>query len=172
MPDEMAGRLSPGVNLYRKKNNIVYGPKGTDVTITTFSLDQPEFTFNHVLNFIDQLRSSEVKAEQVLADLSKVPLALFSINSAKQGKLEQMNPQVQHTLYELSLYLCQKNMSRGLSNFMIILRKKETTMFFLLTEDTLVIILQRIRCLKAQHTKYESIKIRKKIFLLSLMPRN
>jgi hypothetical protein len=86
-PDEMTGRLSADSSIYRRTHEIIYGPKGTDVRETTFSMDLPEFNFDVVVDFLEQLKGKEFKAREFVDSFSKkIPVALFTINTLKRGK--------------------------------------------------------------------------------------
>jgi hypothetical protein len=84
---EMAGDFDLTTSSYRREHNIIYGPKGTDVTETTIDLDQPEFNLADVIKFSNLLRSKEFRVEQIIHDISKVSIALFNVTRSKQ-KLE------------------------------------------------------------------------------------
>jgi hypothetical protein len=86
-PAEMEGKLTSGTSSYRKTHGIIYGPKGTDVSETTISLDLPEFNFDVVIDFLEQLKGKEFKADEFVENFSrKIPVALFAINMLKRGK--------------------------------------------------------------------------------------
>jgi hypothetical protein len=73
-PAEMEGKLTSGTSSYRKTHGIIYGPKGTDVSETTISLDLPEFNFDVVIDFLEQLKGKEFKADEFVENFSrKIP---------------------------------------------------------------------------------------------------
>jgi hypothetical protein len=85
--DEMAGKISSASVPSRKMYNVVYGPKGTDVSQTIINMDVPEFDYDIVTDFLEQLSSKDFNADRFVQTYSrKVPIALFAINTAKQGK--------------------------------------------------------------------------------------
>jgi hypothetical protein len=81
-PDEMAGKLCSGTDAYRTDP---YGPKGTDVTTTTITPEQPEFIVNDVINLLNQIKKKEFKAEEFVDTASKIPIAIFTVRKAKQN---------------------------------------------------------------------------------------
>jgi hypothetical protein len=91
--DELCGKLVSGVAEFRRVNNIVYGPKGTDVVETTVDLDQPDFNLDDIIKLSNQLRSKEFNVQQVFHSLSTVLAGLFYITNAKQ----KMEPGVKLT---------------------------------------------------------------------------
>ena len=78
-PRELTGKLDASAKTH---NEIIYGPKGTDVFKA--QTEPPDPHLKNVLGVIDEIKSEKISAEQAKADLSmKIPVAVFTIKIAK-----------------------------------------------------------------------------------------
>jgi hypothetical protein len=135
-PDEMTGKL-----VSQSSHIDIYGPKGSDVIETTFNPEQPSFNFNHVMSFLEKLREKEFNATEFvnLKNIASIPISLFTLRTAKQGKKGQIDKsQVVTRTVALPLIEKYEPWARPLLN---ILKARAMSLFFHLIEQRLAIIL-------------------------------
>jgi len=112
---EIAGKIDDDASAFRRAHKIVYGPKGTDVSLTEICIEKTQRVLNFIGKSPKQRERQDSSTDESVEGFSKIPIALFNLTTARQNikTMDNLTKRV------VALPLCEKYepWTRGLYNF-------------------------------------------------------